>query len=305
MIKKRAKNLSDTDIKLIVEILDGWSGKLTWDLLIDDISLRMHSRYTRQALNKHERIRHAFDLRKKSDEVTIRRASSPELQMALERIARLEAKSVRLESENQRLLEQFVRWAYNAHTRGLDQDFLNRPLPSVNRRQTNQQDKKETAKSQIFPREGTMELIILGGIQAAGKTRFYNKNFSRSHVRLSLDELKSRKREKQELDRSLATKKGIVVDNTNTMVVDRARFIGPAKAAGYRVICYFFEPDKKNSLLRNNRREGAEKVPQRVITSTLSRLERPRLEEGFDDLYFVYVSPSGEFNVRSSVDSAE
>jgi hypothetical protein len=139
MAKQRAKNLGDAEIKQIVEILDGWSGKLTWELLIDAIELQMHNCYTRQALHKHERIRHAFDLQKKTPSEEggeIRRVASPELQAALDRIARLEAENRRLESENQRLLEQFVRWAYNAHTRGLEYDFLNRSLPPVSRGQT-------------------------------------------------------------------------------------------------------------------------------------------------------------------------
>lgn len=138
MVQKRAKNLDDADIKLIVEILDGWSEKLTWDLLIDAIELRMHNRYTRQALHKHERIRNAFELRKEGladGDGKTRQVRSPELQKALERIARLEAENKRLESENEQLLGQFVRWAYNAHTRGLDKNFLNQQLPSVNRGQ--------------------------------------------------------------------------------------------------------------------------------------------------------------------------
>lgn len=139
MAQKRSKNLGDAEIKQIVQILDGWSGKLTWGLLIDAIELRMHNRYTRQALHKHERIHHAYELQKKNlSEVggEVLRIASPELQVALDRIARLEAENRRLESENHRILEQFVRWAYNAHTKGLDVDFLNKPLPSVNRGQT-------------------------------------------------------------------------------------------------------------------------------------------------------------------------
>jgi hypothetical protein len=139
MAQKRSKNLGDAEIKKIVEILDGWSGKLSWDLLIDAIELRMFNRYTRQALHKHERIRHAFDIRKKDLSGKgggVRRVESPQLQIALDRIARLEAENKRLESENNQLLEQFARWAYNAHTRGLDHDFLNRILPPVNRGQT-------------------------------------------------------------------------------------------------------------------------------------------------------------------------
>mgnify|MGYP000878855953 FL=1 len=138
--KKRSKNLGDAEIKQIVEILDGWSDKLSWELLIDAIELRMFNRYTRQALYKHERVRHAFELRKNElagGGKDVKRVTSPQIQLALERIARLDAENGRLESENNRLLEQFARWAYNAHTRGLDHEFLNRALPSVNRGQTN------------------------------------------------------------------------------------------------------------------------------------------------------------------------
>ena len=139
MAQKRAKNLDDADIKQIVEILDGWSEKLTWELLIDAIELRMHNRYTRQALHKHERIRNAFELRKAGlahGDGEMQVVRSPELQKSLERIARLEVENKRLVSENEQLLEQFARWAYNAHTRGLDNRFLNQALPSVNRGQS-------------------------------------------------------------------------------------------------------------------------------------------------------------------------
>lgn len=142
MAQKRAKNLDDDDIKQIVEILDGWADKLTWDLLIDAIELRMHHRYTRQALHKHERIRNAFELRKKGladGDGETRIVRSPELQKALERIARLEVEIKRLESENERHLEQFARWAYNAYTRGLDKNFLNQELPRANRGQAKEE----------------------------------------------------------------------------------------------------------------------------------------------------------------------
>lgn len=136
MTQRRAKNLDDASIKQIVEILDGWSDKLTWDLLIDAVELRMHNRYTRQTLHKHERIKNAFELRKVAladSDGEVRIVRSPELQKALERVTRLETENKRLESENQQLLEQFARWAYNAHTRGLDSNFLNKSLPPVNR----------------------------------------------------------------------------------------------------------------------------------------------------------------------------
>lgn len=135
----RAKNLDDADIKEIVSILDGWTGKLSWDLLIDSIEERIYVRYTRQALHKHEPIRNAFSLRKKNSIPNIadtKNDVTPEMQVAMDRISKLEAETGRLKVENERLLEQFVRWAYNASTRNLNKEFLNRPLPPVDRDQT-------------------------------------------------------------------------------------------------------------------------------------------------------------------------
>ena len=138
-VVRRGKNLTDDAIEQIVRILDGWEGKLTWELLNDVIVTRLHCKYTRQALHKHERIRAAYALRKESlggqKDVAVSRGSGP-LADAMARIARLESENLRLEAENQRLLEQFVVWAYNAHTRGLDKEFLSQPLPRVNRGQT-------------------------------------------------------------------------------------------------------------------------------------------------------------------------
>lgn len=137
---KRAKNLSDTDVTTIIAILDGWSDKLTWELLLTAIEVRLHQKYTRQALSKHERVLHAFQLRKtnvtESGSTARRVASSPELELALQRITRLESENARLEVERANFLEQFARWAYHAHSRGLSIEMLSAPLPSVNRDQT-------------------------------------------------------------------------------------------------------------------------------------------------------------------------
>lgn len=145
MKRSRSKNLDDKDIQEIVEILDGWSGKLSWGLLIDAIEMRRFNRYTRQTLYKHERIRHCFELGKErladNSGSPVRQGMSSELQAALGRISHLEAENGRLKSENNQLLEQFVRWSYNAHTRGLNEEVLSRPLPHVNRGQTSRADR--------------------------------------------------------------------------------------------------------------------------------------------------------------------
>lgn len=138
--RKRARNLDDPSIEKIVQILDGWAlPKLSWELFIQQIALRMRIVYTRQALHNHVRIREAFVGRKKQltgCESKGDRACSPELEQALQRIERLEAENQRLNRENCNLLEQFNRWIYNGYTKQMDrrmQDFMNQPLPPVHR----------------------------------------------------------------------------------------------------------------------------------------------------------------------------
>lgn len=138
MSSRRAKNLDDAAIKRIVEILDGWNGDLSWQALIEQIQVRLQSKYTRQALHRHERIRLAFESTKARLANSPKKQRDPDelIRVPAARISRLEAENDRLQRENDRLLEQFVRWAYNAHTRGLDEAFLNRPLPQIDRRPT-------------------------------------------------------------------------------------------------------------------------------------------------------------------------
>lgn len=137
MRHKRSRNLDDAAIGEIVGILDGWAGPLSWEVLIEAIEELMRVRYTRQALNNHERIKLAFSLRRetlKAIGVPMRvSAKTPEVEAVLQINARLEAETDRLKAENTRLLEQFVRWSYNANNRGVREEVLNRPLPDVNR----------------------------------------------------------------------------------------------------------------------------------------------------------------------------
>ncbi len=141
MKRVRTKNLDDDTIKDIAAMLDGWSGKLTWNLYIEAIDRRYGLRYTRQALHAHESIRLAFEVRKRAlssgDEESSTFDGPPELKVALDENARLKGENQRLEAENRALLEQFVRWVYNASKRNLTADFLNQPLPSVDRERSN------------------------------------------------------------------------------------------------------------------------------------------------------------------------
>jgi hypothetical protein len=141
MKRVRTRNLDDETVGNIASLLDGWSGKLTWDLYIDAIERHYRLRYTRQALHGHERIRLAFEVRKRALSSAPEKATAfdgpPELKVALDEVARLEGENQRLQAENQALLEQFVRWVHNASKKNLTEDYLNQPLPSVDRERSN------------------------------------------------------------------------------------------------------------------------------------------------------------------------
>lgn len=129
-----AKHLSERDIGLIVGLIDSWEGKLGWDSLLDAAVPLIGTRPARQTLALQEKIRSAFDLQKaraKSGFVQLKPPAS--LKVAEQRIRRLEAEKYRLEGENARLLERFMRWQYNAHKFNVSAEKLDAPLPFVDR----------------------------------------------------------------------------------------------------------------------------------------------------------------------------
>lgn len=132
-----AKHLRDRDIERIVKILDGWRDKLNWEALCKVCANTIGTEPARQTLYKIVRIRDAFDatkirLKEKSKQIT----TPPNMRVAIERIERLTNENSRLKRENDRLLEQFVVWQYNAHVKGLSDVDLNRALPAIDRGQT-------------------------------------------------------------------------------------------------------------------------------------------------------------------------
>jgi len=139
-----------------------------------------------------------------------------------------------------------------------------------------------------------MEAVVFCGIQASGKTTFYRQRFFDTHVRISLDLLRTRRRERLLLQACVEGKQPFVVDNTNPTAAERARYIGPALAAGFRVIGYFFAADPREAFERNRRRIGKAAIPAAGLFGTQKRLELPTLAEGFSRIDRVeLLSPDG------------
>jgi predicted kinase len=135
------------------------------------------------------------------------------------------------------------------------------------------------------------------GVQGSGKTTFYRDRFFDTHVRINLDMLKTRHREQLLLAACLAAKQPFVVDNTNPLPTDRARYIGVAREAGFRVVAYFFDTPLRDAIQRNNQRTGKQKIPVPAIAGAFRKLQVPTRQEGFDDVYSVTIGPDGGFVV--------
>lgn len=143
-----------------------------------------------------------------------------------------------------------------------------------------------------------MEAVIFVGLQAAGKSTFYQQRFFNTHLRINLDMLKTRYRENLLLQACLEMKLPFVVDNTNPTIAERSRYLPLAKAARFWVTGYFFLPNLGESLRRNETRSGKEHVPSKGIAATYHKLQPPTLEEGFDKLYQVHAGEAGNFIVE-------
>jgi len=132
-----------------------------------------------------------------------------------------------------------------------------------------------------------MECVILMGLQASGKSTFCRERFFNTHIRINLDMLRTRHRERIYLMASFEAKQPFVVDNTNPSAEDRQPYIELAKQHKFQVIGYFFEPDFAASMKRNEERHGRAQVSEAGIRSVMKKLQPPDLHEGFDRLFRV------------------
>ena len=143
-----------------------------------------------------------------------------------------------------------------------------------------------------------MELVLLIGIQATGKSSFCRERFFNTHVRVNLDMLKTRRREELLVRACLEGKTPFVMDKMNLTREQRAGYIGPARDAGFRVLGYFFESRLADAIHRNAGREGDECIPEGGLRAASQQLALPSLAEGFDRLFFVRMDGRGSFAVE-------
>jgi predicted kinase len=141
-----------------------------------------------------------------------------------------------------------------------------------------------------------VELVIFTGLQASGKSTFYQQRFARTHELVSKDLMHKHKgrRQAQLIEAALSAGRSVVVDNTNPSLQERAELIRLGRAYGAEVIVYFFVPHIGKSLKRNEQREGKARIPNIGIFATAKKLVPPSYAEGFDRLYRVHIAEGNE-----------
>lgn len=147
-----------------------------------------------------------------------------------------------------------------------------------------------------------MEAVIFVGLQASGKSTFYQQRFFNTHLRINLDMLKTRNRETRLMQVCLETQQPFVIDNTNTLKEERWKYIEAARAARFRVIGYYFQSKIDDCLRRNDNRPASQKIPSGGILMMHKRLELPTLDERFDALWYVRIGEDSAFVVEEWTD---
>jgi predicted kinase len=147
-----------------------------------------------------------------------------------------------------------------------------------------------------------VELAILIGLQASGKSTFCRQRLAASHTVVSKDAFPNARRPQRRQMRlvceALAAGRDVAVDNTNPSPQEWQPLIEAGRAHGAMVVGYWFPPDPAAAAARNAARTGRARVPDVGLYATLKCLRRPRLSDGFDRLFVVNFDGAGGFQVQ-------
>ncbi len=148
-----------------------------------------------------------------------------------------------------------------------------------------------------------LELVVLVGMQASGKSSFRGQRFDATHRVVSKDLLRNHRRPAQRqvalIDQALAAGQSVVVDNTHPSRADRVALIEQAHRHGARVVGYVFDSDPQACRRRNQQREPRACVPEVAFRMFEARYEPPDLGEGYDALYRVTLREASGFEVNA------
>lgn len=100
-----------------------------------------------------------------------------------------------------------------------------------------------------------MEMILLVGIQASGKSTYYRRFFFETHVQIGIDMLFPPACEGIILKACLMAGQPVVIDNVLVTAARRQKYILLATKFDFRVVAYVFKIRLADALIRNEKRE--------------------------------------------------
>ncbi|MEU9984112.1 AAA family ATPase [Streptomyces sp. NPDC050856] len=161
--------------------------------------------------------------------------------------------------------------------------------------------------SPLMSPSGGLEVAVLVGLQASGKSAFYARCLAGRCALVSKDLFPRGARNKQRrqmrlVAQALAAGRSVAVDNTNPSPLEWGPLVAAGHDHGAVVTAYWFPADPVGSLRRNAAREGRDRVPDVGVLATLGRLRQPSRRDGFDTVLEVRFDGHGGFLVRQAPD---
>jgi len=137
-------------------------------------------------------------------------------------------------------------------------------------------------------RAAAPELVVMVGLQGAGKSTWVAEHLAGTHVVVSKDHWPNARhreaRQRRVVGELLAGGVSVVVDNTSPSPAERAPLLELAAAAGVPARAVFLDVPLEVCRARNAARAGRARVPDVGLFSTAARLTPPTTAEGFAEV---------------------
>jgi predicted kinase len=135
------------------------------------------------------------------------------------------------------------------------------------------------------------EIVVMVGLQGAGKSTYCQRYFSVRYTYISKDRLRNnrrpQRRQMQLVEEALKRGESVVVDNTHPSPVERSPLIQLAQRWQIPIRAVFLDTPAEICEQRNQLRPEGKKVPQVGLYATRKIFQVPSLEEGFTEVLIV------------------
>lgn len=172
-------------------------------------------------------------------------------------------------------------------------------LPNQKRLKVDEISEEEISsrKQKLVEWAKTKNVIVFVGSPASGKSTFFDTFLSKMYKRVNTDDLKSLSKVQSAFISFLGSGENVAVDNTNNSIEKRKYYISEAKKHSYKIYCVYLNYEKEVVFHLNTLRENmstldssftfSKAVPSIAIHTWFKGLEKPNLNEGFDDILTV------------------